>query len=110
MTKEEIAAIQAVRLGRVMDNLVQVTLHDDCRQAGGDQEYPDGVMGKTVPEMHRSRPGQEGLAYVIFRKPFVVWNTEQERFVKKTDEYNGMFVPDWLLKPVQEPIVVRHAA
>ena len=109
--------------------LLQVTLHPESVTFGGLNEYPDGQIGQEgVPPQIVEMVRQEGhsdtdtfsarvmtayeesaprlnerLRYVVFREHFVGMTAgERPRPKRKTDDYKGMWIPEWLLVPVQE--------
>ena len=70
---------------------VQVVLHEECLEAGGEKIYPHKGMGELldVPLEGVSIPSpKERLAYVVF------------------DDYRAMFVPEWLLRHLPNPLTL----
>lgn len=93
-----------------------VALHEDCVRFGGREEYPDGWEGReAIPPAIAGSEGneakalaiyrasapvtREGLLYINLGKPFI-GKDERGRPKVKTDKRHGMWIPDWVLKPV----------
>ena len=72
-----------------------VQLHKDCLDFGGEEVYPHKqkvVLGHKNPN--------ERLIYCRLGHAFFGRDKAGGRLIRRTDEANGMWIPEWLLVPV----------
>lgn len=74
-----------------------VELHKECLDAGGQEVYPHGRRVVTG-----AREPHERLIYCRLGHPFFGRDSERGRLMRRTDEANGMWIPEWLLVEVPD--------